>query len=173
MGCWFTPSHKGGPSPAKRGKPPPVHVSHPTLDYALPRHAHRSSKPGPWSPGRRTRVCCRARIPPSLAGAIRAVRRGRGDVQAEGELADLVHRPAVRLVGCRARGVAACSRYTEPIDTVACKDAEGYSRIASGEKANAVPFTLFRVRVRVRTLLGDGIEDSVRVNDLRVQKGRR
>ena len=44
------------------------------------------------------------------------------------------------------------------------------SLVTSGEEANAVPVALFRLRVR--TLLGDGLGDSVRVNDLRVQKER-
>ena len=47
----------------------------------------------------------------------------------------------------------------------------GAARVcATAEEANAVPVTLFRLRVR--TLLGDGLGDGVRVNDLRVQKER-
>ena len=42
--------------------------------------------------------------------------------------------------------------------------------VTSGEEANAVPVTL--LRLGVRTLLGDGLGDGVRVNDLRVQKER-
>ena len=66
---------------------------------------------------------------------------------------------------------ALLGRYAELINTVTCKDAERDSLIASGEEVNAVPDTLSHLSVR--TFLGDGLEYSVRVNDLRVQIGRR